>query len=212
MTAAAFASLMQGARTDAPRNVSLRWRGGGGLHLDIDRWFSEPAPEEEPVLDAAQSPALDVGCGPGRHTAALLARGIAALGVDVAPRAVRLACMRAGYALNASIFDPLPGTGRWGSALLLDGNVGIGGDPLALLTRVRTLLRPGGRALLEVERPGVRTLSTWARLEDGQPISGWFPWAIVAADHVGSLAAAAGFSVMRVWTGGGRWFARLDRR
>ena len=33
------------------------------------------------------------------------------------------------------MFEPLPGEGRWGTVLLLDGNVGIGGDPVALLER-----------------------------------------------------------------------------
>ncbi len=33
----------------------------------------------------------------------------------------------------------------------MDGNVGIGGDPVTLLTRLRELPRPGGRLLAEAD-------------------------------------------------------------
>ena len=39
--------------------------------------------------------------------------------------------MRGATVLQRDIFGPLPGEGRWGTALLFDGNVGIGGDPAA---------------------------------------------------------------------------------
>ncbi len=42
--------------------------------------------------------------------------------------------------LERSIFDHVPGAGRWRTALLLDGNIGIGGDPVALLERLGDLL------------------------------------------------------------------------
>ena len=53
---------------------------------------------DEAVLDRAQAPVLDVGCGPGRHVLALARRGHLALGVDIAPgrRARRPAARRAG--------------------------------------------------------------------------------------------------------------------
>ena len=55
--------------------------------------------------------------------------------------------------LERSVFDRIPGVGRWATALLLDGNLGIGADPIALLARVFTLLRPGGEVLVETLRP-----------------------------------------------------------
>ena len=45
----------------------------------------------------------------------------------------------------------MPGAGRYAGALLLDGNIGIGGDPVALLRRVARLLAPGGAVVVEVE-------------------------------------------------------------
>ena len=40
-----------------------------------------------------------------------------------------------GPALVRSVFETLPGEGRWDTVLLMDGNIGIGGDPAALLGR-----------------------------------------------------------------------------
>ena len=90
-----------------------------------------------------------------------------ALGVDSSPRAVAEARARGAIALCRSVFDPLPGEGRWGSVVLLDGNVGIGGDPVALLARARRLMAPGGVALVEVEPPGRPSQRLRVRLETG---------------------------------------------
>lgn len=53
-----------------------------------------------------------------------------ALGIDVSEIAVAHARSRGATAIEASVFDRVPGAGRWGSAPLLDGNVGIGGCPV----------------------------------------------------------------------------------
>src|SRR5436309_6487047 len=98
--------------------------------MRLDRWLSRPAPEEEAVLDLALAPVLDVVCGPGRHLRALGERGLPALGVDPAPHAADLARRTGAAVLERSIFDRIPRAGRWGSALLFDGSVGIGGRPV----------------------------------------------------------------------------------
>ena len=61
---------------------------------------------------------------------------------------------RGGVALRRDVFDPLPGEGRWSHVLLVDGNIGIGGDPGVLLRRCAGLLRRGGTVLVEVDPPG----------------------------------------------------------
>lgn len=91
---------------------------------------------------ALRGTVLDVGCGPGRLVAELAARGRPALGIDVSEAAVAHTARLGGQALRRSVFEPLPGEGRWDTALLLDGNVGIGGDPAALLHRMAQLLTP----------------------------------------------------------------------
>jgi hypothetical protein len=115
--------------------------------------------------------------------------------------------------LERSVFDHLPGVGRWATVLLLDGNVGIGGDPPALLRRVACLLRVGGEAVVEVEPPGVSTETLMVRLQHpGHAPSAPFAWARVGADDVTELMAAAGMSVGRLEAHGHRWFARAVKQ
>ncbi len=188
----------------------LRSSCGRTIPLHVWRWLDDPGPEEHEVLDRAIGPVLDVGCGPARHVLALAARGVPTLGIDNAPSAIELARRRGAQVLLRSVFDRLPGEGRWGTALLLDGNIGIGGDPESLLSRVRALVCDGGRVLVELEPPGAPSARLRVRTEDGQGTSHWFAWAQVAADDVDAAAGSAGFTVIERWSGAGRWFARLD--
>ena len=75
-----------------------------------------------------EGPVLDIGCGPGRFVEALASRGIPVLGVDISRSAVDQTSRRGVCALFRDINDRLPGEGRWGTVLLVDGNIGIGGD------------------------------------------------------------------------------------
>lgn len=113
---------------------------GSIIVLDVHRFMCAATPEEKRLLAKATSPVLDIGCGPGRHVLALAYSGKIALGIDPAPSAVALAHHRGATVIQRSVFEHLPATGRWNSVLLLDGNIGIGGDPVALLTRVAELL------------------------------------------------------------------------
>ncbi|HEV2814296.1 MAG TPA: class I SAM-dependent methyltransferase [Solirubrobacteraceae bacterium] len=187
--------------------VDARLGDGRVLRLPLGRWLGPPSAEDERLLDRAAGPVLDVGCGPGRHVLALQRRGVLALGVDVSPAAVRLARRRGAPAMEGSVFGGLPGAGRWRSALLLDGNIGIGGDPAALLRRVASVLRPDGRVLAEVEPPGAPTRVELVQLECGGRLGAPFPWARVGADGVRSVAAP--LAVHDVWRDGARWFAEL---
>lgn len=194
------------------RETVLRSRCGKVISLPSARWWAEPAEEEASVLDMVVGPALDIGCGPGRHCAALSRRGIRAVGVDSSSAAVAAAQARGAEVVHRSVFDPLPDEGRWASALLLDGNVGIGGDPHALFRRSRCLLRLGGRLLVEVEGPGVAIQRLHVRAELPGGATEWFPWACVGADGLGELADRADLLLESLWTEAGRWFARLDAR
>ena len=95
--------------------------------------------------------------GPDRAglTVALAERGIPALAIDITPYAVALARSSGALALQRDVFGRLPGTGRWETVLLADGNIGIGGDPAALLRRARDLLAPHGAVVAEA-RPAWR--------------------------------------------------------
>jgi hypothetical protein len=139
-------------------------------------------------------------------TAALVARGVVALGVDVSPVAVRLTLDRGAPALRRDVFGRLPGEGRWRHALLVDGNLGIGGDPVRLLRRVRELLGRGGSALVEVEPPGAGVRRQRVRVSGDEV---WFAWAWVGAEVIEQTAGQARLSTSWVRERGGRWFAEL---
>ena len=175
------------------------------------RWCGEVDETDRTLLARAEGPVLDVGCGPGRLVAELARRGQCALGVDLASAAVHLTTSAGGTAIRRSVFDPLPGEGRWGAVLLADGNVGIGGDPVLLLRRCRTLAHPGGRVLVELEAPGTGCTTVRTRLERNGEVTPWFDWAHVGVDAVAGPAALAGLHVQDTWHAGGRWFASLTR-
>ncbi len=182
------------------------------MNLELDRYMSAPSPAERELLRRAPAPVLDVGCGPGRHVMALIEGGRLAMGVDVAPSAVDIATKRGAPVLLRSIFERVPAAGRWASALLLDGNIGIGGDPHALLARLAELLGRNGCVLTEVEPPGTSTSALNVRIELADRISPVFPWACVGVDDVGDLAARAGYRLEEIWSAERRWFAHLKLR
>ncbi len=182
---------------------------GTRRELPLRRWLGAPPPEEEEILERAVGPVLDVGCGAGRHLAWLRSRRIACLGADIAPGAVALARRHGAPVLDCSIFERLPLAGRWATALLLDGNIGIGGDPLALLRRVRSLLRPSGSVFVELEPPGWLSRELQIKIEGPAASSEWLPWAWVGFDDIAATSSASQLRLDSAWTSGGRWFAHL---
>lgn len=207
-----LASAVSHAAGDTPAlRVRLRSADGGSEPLPLDRWLAPTTPPDDRVVARSAAPVLDVGCGPGRLLEALAASGKEALGVDLVAAAVGIANARGGRAVEGSIFADVPGAGRWATALLLDGNIGIGGHPGALLERVASLLAPDGEAIVEVDPPGYPTRTTQVRIEAGETVSEWFVWSRVAADDLAPIAADAGLPCAELFEDGGRWFARLVR-
>jgi SAM-dependent methyltransferase len=192
-------------------SVGLRTRAGTLLDTAAERWIGDVLDEDARVLALAEGPVLDVGCGPGRHVAWLTAAGIPALGIDISAEAVEHARARGARAHQQCIFDFMDAGPTWRTILLLDGNLGIGGDPSALLRRCASLLRPGGRVLAEVAAPGTRSSLHEARLELGDHLGPWFAWATVAVDDITGFSRPSGLAPTEVWEDGGRWFAQLER-
>lgn len=186
---------------------------GRSKPLSVDRWQQPPdLHDHELFLDADEESTLDIGCGPGRLAAALTARGVPTLGIDISSEAVRQARRRGARAIQGDIFDGIANIGRWDRALLADGNIGIGGDPVKLLRRVSDLLRPGGRVVTEVARHGVGVVTEHLRLQVGRELTPRFPWAVVGADAIDAVADEAGFDLEEIRTSGNRHAAVLMSR
>lgn len=134
-------------------SVMLRVHSGEAVTLDTLRWHAAATVEERALLGAVAGPVIDLGCGPGRLVGHLADRGVTALGIDVSPTAVALARQRGARVIEQSLFEPVPGEGRWATALVFDGNVGISGDPVRLLARCREVIAIDGQILVEVEPP-----------------------------------------------------------
>jgi SAM-dependent methyltransferase len=177
----------------------LRTEDGRALPLQISQWCGRPDAADEELLSYCRGPVLDVGCGPGRLTVALTERGIPALGVDISRSAVKRVRQAGAPALRRSVFDPLPGQGRWATVLLADGNIGIGGLPDRLLHRCAQLLAPGGRILIEAEPGNIdERITAWLEHPDGRrgPV---FPWARMGTVALLRAAADAGLHIVEEW-------------
>ncbi|MFJ6614467.1 class I SAM-dependent methyltransferase [Streptomyces sp. NPDC091289] len=200
----------------------LRRSDGWLLPLDVERWCSDAGSADLSALHRCEGPVLDIGCGPGRLVAELASLGHRALGIDVSEAAVARTRGLGGAALLRSVFDPLPGEGRWGTLLLLDGNIGIGGDPAALLERAADLLGAGGLLIAETAPVDVDE-RVRVRLDDGRggpdgrtaPAADGaaepFPWARIGTPALLRHARAGGWRTADQWGAEGRTFVSLRR-
>lgn len=188
----------------------LRLADGRLLTLPVARWAGPVDVADESLLVRALGPVLDVGCGPGRLTAALHRRGVEVLGLELVDDIPVLA-REAGAPLHlGDVFGPVPRPRTWQTIVLADGNIGIGGDATRLLARLRTLLAEGGAILCELH-PGAQAPGGLVRLEGLGAASSWFPWTLLGTEALPSVASAAGLIVSETWSMRGRDFASLVR-
>ena len=206
---AQYGTILRHAAAGRPVTVTLVRPGRPDRPVHPGDWCGGLRPGDHGLLARCTGPTLDVGCGPGRLTAALVADGRAALGVDTSAEAVRQARRGGAPVRHGCVFSPLPGEGTWRHVLLADGNIGIGGDTYRLLSRCRELLVTGGDILLELDPPGTVTWQGVAALRYDGRTGPPFPWAAVSVDDLDAVAHPAGLSTMERWTQAGRCFARL---
>jgi SAM-dependent methyltransferase len=191
-----------------------RWLGGRGApdgSAACDEVF------DEAVTQMCSAPTIELGCGPGRLVARLIQRGIPAPGIDRSATAIQLAGRGGAPALLADVFEPSPASGRcpqpgmglWQTVLLVDGNVGLGGDPRRILGRAAELLGRGGRCVAEFDAEAIGIRARWVRLESARDVGPWFQWASVGVDSAATLAARVGLTLTSVRMIGGRVIASL---
>ena len=199
---ATFTRALAGHRAELLRS------DGGVAPLAVGRWRAAAAGEDSWLVGRCRGPTIDLGCGPGRLVEALAARGIPALGVDVAAEAIRQCRRRGVAAVAADVFEPLPGEGTWQHVLLADGNVGIGGDPVALLRRAAELVGPGGTVLVELDTGAPGLWQGVARVRSRRTVGRPFPWATAGVAALPGLACLAGLRPTVLYRGR-RTFAEL---
>lgn len=141
------------------------------------------------LLDLCVGATIEIGCGEGSLGRHLASTGRIVLGIDVDPQAVAAAQARGAVVLQRSVFDAVPGEGRWQTVLLLGGSATIGDDPQLLLVRARDLLGPAGRIVVKL----------------GDDLLG------LTRDSVDPIAGAAGLRVDEIRAAGGREVAVLVR-
>ena len=180
--------------------------------LEVRQWSSAPDWVDHALfIDPCKGATIDIGCGPGRLVAELAARNVPAMGIDVSAEAVRQTKIRGALALRRDVFGVIPGEGRWKYALLADGNLGIGGDPVRLLTRLSDVLVPGGKVIAEVAEHGAGFVRDRRRLRVDGRLSAHFAWAVVGLDAIADVAGSAGMTVVSSQSVGGRHAATLVR-
>ena len=180
--------------------------------FEVGQWTSAPDwVDRELFIDPCDQATIDIGCGPGRLVAELVARRVPAMGIDVSTEAVRQTRVRGALALRRDVFGVIPGQGRWAYALLADGNLGIGGDPVRLLSRLREVLTPDGMVIAEVAAAGTGFVRERRRLRVEGRLSAHFEWAVVGLDAIDEVAEQAGMRVVGTRTAGGRHAASIVR-
>lgn len=200
----------------ADQILYLRDAGTGSVTpsraMDVSRWNDQADRADLTLLEGIEGAVLDVGCGPGRMVRAAMDLGLTALGIDVSPTAVEIARENGLMVLNRSIFERLPREGAWAAALLVDGNIGIGGNPSGLLQRCTEIIAKTGVIVVEVHAEPLRD-----HMYDGTVVdirghqSDTFPWAEIGRHALENRGHALGLTLDRYWETDGRFFCRLAR-
>jgi glycosyltransferase A (GT-A) superfamily protein (DUF2064 family) len=179
------------------------------LSLDISRWSGPADLIDMLVVARCEPPVIDLGCGPGRMVQALTESGRPALGVDMSSVAVGMSRARGGLALHRRIDQPLPAEGRWGTALLMDTNIGVGGDVAVLLARCKRLVMPGGLIICEVDpvpgRHEVHTVVLRSQHATSQPLA----WSRIGAAALMQAVKWLDLLLVEEWASDGRAFVAL---
>jgi SAM-dependent methyltransferase len=109
--------------------------------------------ERLPRAGAGTGPVLDIGCGTGRHLAALGRRGTSAFGLDLSPHLLALAARRAPGRVVRGDMRRLPfADGAFDAALSMFTSFGYfaeSAENRRVLEEARRVVRPGGGLVID---------------------------------------------------------------
>lgn len=189
-----------------------RTRSTTRVTMDVARWNADADATDLTLLSRVTGPVLDIGCGPGRMVRAAMDLGMHAVGIDVSAAALEVAARLGGSFVKGSVFDRVPGEGMWQTALLVDGNVGIGGDIPSLLARCRDLLSTTGEIVVELNADPDHEAHYFAEVVDSHGNrSDSFPWAEIGLERIRLLLDRLGLTLVQSWELDERAFCRLAR-
>lgn len=197
------------ALRDPERVLYLVQPDGTKQRVDVAKFLAPADPLDVDAIAQTTGAVLDLGSGPGRMVRAAMVEGRVALGIDASHVAVSIAQEQGIPVMHGSIFHDVPAQGTWGTAMLIDGNIGIGGDPLTLLARCSELVTGGGegRVLVETHHDPTRDrVFTATMIDDLGRSSLPFPWAEVGVDALHEHASNAGLELVQQRMRGNRTF------
>ncbi len=153
--------------TGPPHEGRLRRADGRVEPLPLDRWLAPRDDADAELLERVEAPVLDLGCGPGRHLAALRAAGKRGLGIDLSPVAVEIARGRGADAINGlAVFEHVPDAGSWGTSCCWTATSASAARPPRCCAAPGELLAPGGaiaRRARSAGRPTQRVRTSGSR-------------------------------------------------
>lgn len=139
---------------------------------------------------------LDIGCGQGVFLEMMRDRGFEVCGVELGEQSSRIARKKRGLSVITGDLSSLDAEKESFDAVLMSHLIEHVDDPVALLERVRDLLRPGGVALLSL--PNYRCIE---RRIFG---ANWYPWCLPVHLHhfdmhsIRRAAERAGLTVEKI--------------
>jgi 2-polyprenyl-3-methyl-5-hydroxy-6-metoxy-1,4-benzoquinol methylase len=207
--------------------VEIIERSDGYLDVsaDVGVYFTEPTGLQAEVADRAVGRVLDVGCGAGRYALFLEQRGREVVAIDASPLAVEVSRRRGLRDVRLLTLEQVDsGLGRFDTVLMLGNNFGLTGGYRAakrMLTRLKQVVKPGGRILAQTLDPyqgkNPDHLAYHAQNRAKGRMGGqirmrvrykahktpWFDYLFVSADELHEIVQGTGWHVREMVTGDG---------
>lgn len=131
--------------------------------IDVDSssgYFSEYPTwpqEERNIIDQAISPVLDMGCGAGRHSLYLQAKGMEVVALDLSPGALDVARQRGVRHTIQGDINALPTfTQKFGTFLFMGNNFALCGDQetaIKILKKLTEIAKPRANIIAHFRHP-----------------------------------------------------------